>query len=218
MTQKYIIANWKCNKTIAESLAWVDQVGPAINSEQYIVIVCPSFVSLSAVKDRIAAQGYKLKVGAQNVSQFESGAYTGEVSAAMLVDTVDYALVGHSERRTHFSETNDDVAKKAELCFKYSISPVVLVRDEKDSLPEQVKIFAWEPVFAIGTGNAVKAEDAEIEIAKLKGSRGIAGLYGGSVSVDNIKSFMDQPSIDGVLIGSASWTAETFVEMIHALH
>lgn len=218
MEKKYIIANWKCTKTIQDCLSWVDTVGPHVNaSDSYEVIVCPPFMALDAIRRRITDEGYALKVGSQTVSSFEKGAYTGEVSAMMLTDLVDYALLGHSERRSFKHETNEDVAKQVDLCVRYDIEPVVLIRSVEDTIPESVKVFAWEPVSAIGTGNAIDAETAGETISQLSHNGHVRGLYGGSVNPSNIASFMQHPNIAGVLIGSASYEPSTFMEMLNAL-
>jgi len=218
MDKKYIIANWKCTKTIQDCLLWVDKVGPQLTTRgDTEIIVCPPFVALDAVRRRIADEGYVLKVGAQTVSSFEKGAYTGEVSVMMLTDLVDYVLIGHSERRSLMHETNQDIAKQVELCVRYYLEPIVLVRSEDDTIPAGVKIIAWEPVSAIGTGKAIDAETAGEIIEKLLHNGQVRGLYGGSVNQSNIASFIQNPNIAGVLIGSASYESSTFLEMLHAL-
>jgi triosephosphate isomerase (TIM) len=219
MQKKYIIANWKCNKTIEESLAWIDEVGAVIPSDfPHEIIVCPSFVSLAEAKKRITEKNYSLHLGSQSVSHFEKGAYTGEVSAQMLSGIVDYALLGHSERRSIFAESNDDIQKKAYLCIQNTITPIVLIRGKEDIIPDSVDVFAWEPVGAIGTGTAVDPQEAERVIAELSGGRANSvGIYGGSVAIDNVRKFMDNASVQGVLIGSASLDSHSFLEILNAL-
>jgi triosephosphate isomerase (TIM) len=219
MQKKYIIANWKCNKTVEESLMWIDEVGSGVLPDfPHEIIVCPSFVSLVEAKKHITEKNYSLKLGSQSVSHFEKGAYTGEVSAQMLTGVVEYALLGHSERRLNFSETNDNIQKKAYLCIQNSITPIVLVRSNEDIIPDSVDIFAWEPVEAIGTGTAVDPDEAERMIAELSAGRANSvGIYGGSVGIDNVRKFMDNASVQGVLIGSASLNSHSFLEILNAL-
>ncbi|MDQ3238892.1 MAG: triose-phosphate isomerase [bacterium] len=215
--KKYIIANWKCNKTIAESLEWVDYVG--INmTHDYVheVIVCPPFVALPDVSGLIKQKGYNIMLGAQSVSHFQDGSHTGEVSARMLSGICKYALIGHSERRTNFGETNENVKAKVINCIQNQIKPIVLVRDMSDVIPDSVKMFAFEPVGAIGTGKATDTISAGEAI--LGFGNGYIGIYGGSVSLENIRSFIDNASIHGVLIGSASLDPVNFVEILNALH
>jgi triosephosphate isomerase len=218
--KKLLIANWKCYKTLGESLTWIDQVGTALDeSESYEVVVCPPFPYLTQARMRIEEKGYALKLGAQNVSHFEEGAFTGEVSARMVTGLVEYALIGHSERRQHFGETNEQIGQKVALSRKYSVEPLVLVRGDEDSIPVDVAYFAWEPVSAIGTGNAIDAATASAEFSRLtKGREGLYGMYGGSVNPSNVASFMHSPAIYGVVVGSASLNPVSFLEMIHAVY
>ncbi len=216
--KKYIIANWKCTKNIDACIEWLDVVGPQLAEfEDYEIIVCPPFVALDAVTKHIMHAHYPIQVGAQTVSLYELGAYTGEVAAFMLEGIAAYALVGHSERRSLKNETNEDIAKQVEQCVRCKIKPIVLVRDEHDVIPKEVKVFAWEPVSAIGTGNAIDAATAGERIGILPSIGDMQGLYGGSVNSSNIASFMNHPTIAGVLIGSASNDPSSFMEMLHAL-
>jgi triosephosphate isomerase len=217
MNKKYIIANWKCTKTVSDCLDWVDAVGPQVEELTDLeIIVCPPAVALDAVHKRIEDKNFHLKNGAQTVSSFGKGAYTGETGAFMVAGLVEYALLGHSERRSFKHETNEDIAKQVENCVRYGIKPIVLIRGMEDTIPEGVELFAWEPVSAIGTGKAIDANTAQQTITELS-AQGQLGIYGGSVNASNIASFLEQPSIAGVLIGSASNDPVSFMEMIHAL-
>ncbi len=217
--KKLIIANWKCYKTIEESIEWIHQVGPQVPELQDIdVVVCPSFLSLDMLSAVIEEKGYRLKLGAQTVSSLEEGAFTGEVSAKMLSGVVSYALVGHSERRKNFAETNDDMVKKSELSRKYGIEPVVLIRGEEDTIPDGVTYFAWEPVNAIGTGAAIDAQTANDMVVHLaNGRQDLYGMYGGSVTPDNVNTYVQSPNLYGVVVGSASLDPSKFLEMLNAL-
>lgn len=217
--KKLIVANWKCFKTVDEGLDWTCKVGenlPELNDCE--VVVCPSFVSLEPVSRLVKEKGYGFKVGAQSVSSYESGAYTGEVSAKMLEGLVSYALLGHSERRSNFGETNKDMETRVSLCRNSSIEPILLIRGEEDVIPEAVSYYAWEPVNAIGTGKAIDATSAADMVCNLaNGRKDLYGMYGGSVTALNVKSYVQSPDLYGVVVGSASLDPNQFLEMLNAL-
>ncbi len=217
--KKLVIANWKCFKTIEEGLQWINAVGPSMPQLDNIdVVVCPSFIALDAVSRLVKEKGYSLKVGSQTVSSLEQGAFTGEVSAKMLTGVVDFALVGHSERRSNFGETNAEMEKKLTLAKQYSIEPLLLIRGEEDTIPEGTTYFAWEPVNAIGSGSAIDAKTADDMVVHLaKGRQDLYGMYGGSVTSDNVNTYMQSPHLYGVVVGSASLDSSKFLEMLNAL-
>lgn len=214
-----IIVNWKCNKTTQDSLEWLQKVGPRLESYSKVeVVLCPSFVLLPVVAQTVRSAGYPLRLGAQTVSSIEGGAYTGEVSAIMLKGMVDYVLIGHSERRDVFGETDQQVDQKAQIAAKYGLMPVVLVQGEQTPIPEGVKLVAYEPVFAIGTGKADTPDNANKVAQAVKNKRpNVIILYGGSVNPDNIKLFLDQPHISGTVVATASLVPQNFLELLDAL-
>lgn len=221
MKNIWIIANWKSNKTIAEALEWVSKVGPQIPKDNppaggLKVGVCPTFSCLSEVKKAITVGGYPILVGSQDISAFGVGAYTGEEPAELLKDLIRLSIIGHSERRQNFSETDEIVSKKVEQANKNSITPLVCVQGSDTPVPEGTKLIAYEPIFAIGTGNPDTPENANQVAKTLKEKYGqvIEVLYGGSVTSENIKSFINQDYINGVLIGRASLDAEEFLKLI----
>ena len=224
MKNIWIIANWKSNKTIAEALDWVAQVGPQIPKRDGLkVMVCPTFSSLSEVKKAITVGNFPLLVGAQDLSPFGVGAYTGEESAGLLNQLVDLAILGHSERRKNFGETDEMIAKKTEQASGNRISPLVCVQNEETQVPEGCRIVAYEPTWAISTGltntpGAGKADtpaDANKMASFFKQKYGsqLEVIYGGSVDSDNVVGFITQGDIDGVLVGSASLDAEEFIKI-----
>ncbi|MDQ3098590.1 MAG: triose-phosphate isomerase [bacterium] len=217
--KKIVVANWKCFKTTEESVTWVTEVGSKVRELSDIdIVVCPSFAALDAVSRLIEEKGYALKVCSQTVSSYEQGAYTGEVSAKMLSGLVSYSLVGHSERRSNFAESNEDIEKKFALSKQYTIEPLLLIRDDQDTIPEGATYFAWEPVNAIGTGTAIDAQTADDMVVHLaKGRQGLYGMYGGSVTPENINTYMQSPHLFGVVVGSASLDPSKFLEMLNAI-
>lgn len=211
----WIIANWKSNKTIAEALDWVSQVGPQIPKRENLkVVVCPTFSALSEVKKAITVGNFPLMVGAQDLSPFGNGAYTGEESAIILKQFVDLSIMGHSERRQNFNESDEMVAKKVEQALQNSIIPLVCVQSKETPVPEGCKLIAYEPIFAIGTGNPDTPENARQVAQSFKDKRDLEVLYGGSVTSENIKNFISQSEISGVLIGKASLDDQEFIKMV----
>lgn len=216
MKNIWIIANWKSNKNIAEALDWVSKVGPEIpKNENLQVVVCSTLSSLSEIKKTIQVNGFNLLVGAQDLSPFGIGAYTGEEPAQLLSDLISIAILGHSERRKNFGETDEMVAKKMEQALGNNIVPLVCVQDEETPVPEGCKMVAYEPVWAIGTGNADTPESAQevTSFFKQKYGEDVEVLYGGSVNSKNVESFITKENISGVLIGSASLDAEEFIKI-----
>ncbi len=216
MKDIWIIANWKSNKNIAEALDWISQVGPQIpKSEQLNLFVCPSFNLLSEVKKAITVGNFPLLVGAQDLSPFGLGAYTGEEPAQILRELIALAILGHSERRQNFGETDEMISQKAAQAKANNIIPLVCVQGTDILIPQGCGLVAFEPISAIGTGNPDTPENAN-EVAKVlkeKNIQDLQVLYGGSVTADNVQSFLTQPFLSGVLIGKASLDAQEFIKI-----
>ena len=173
-------------------------------------------------------------MGAQDVSKFKKGAYTGEITAEMLDGLVEYCIIGHSERRKHFGETDDDVIEKVKNLLEYSITPILCVSnlDQLDSYLERGEIvvdsaekiiFVYEPPDAISGGGAYKPnslEDANEKAGNIgeKIGKKVTTLYGGSINPDNAPSFFSKENIDGGLIGQASTDPKTFLEIINSTY
>lgn len=216
----WIIANWKSNKSIAEALEWIAQAGPKIPaSDNLKVVVCPAFSALSEVKKAITVANFPLIAGVQDLSPFEGGAYTGEESAQILNQLASLAILGHSERRENFGETNEMIAKKVIQAQENNIIPLICVQGAETAVPEDCKLIAYEPVFAIGNGNADTPESANQVAGILKEKYGpdIEVLYGGSVTSDNVATFVRQPQISGVLVGKASLDAQEFANICQSV-
>ncbi len=187
----YLAANWKMNKTVAEAAAFVDALLPRIAATQHDVVICPPFTALSAVVER--RYGTAVKVAAQNMHEAESGAFTGEVSAAMLVELdVEGVVLGHSERRQLFGETDEALARKVPVALAAGLEPILCVGETEEArdagqteavLEGQLEadlaaveaadfpklVVAYEPIWAIGTGRTATPEQAEEAIAFIRG-------------------------------------------------
>jgi len=247
MRTPFIAGNWKMNKNIAEAQALVEELKGALPAEGKVeVAVCPAFVALGAVKGALA--GTAIKLGAQNAHPEAKGAFTGEVSINMLAGLVDYVIVGHSERRQLFGETDAFINKKVLAVLACGLKPIlcigetlaenearqteaVLERQAREDLvnvgPEDIAkvTIAYEPIWAIGTGLAATAADAQNRIAFIRGQlRAKYGdladqvriQYGGSVTASNAKEILSQPDIDGALVGGASLKAADFATIVKA--
>jgi triosephosphate isomerase (TIM) len=247
MRKPVIAANWKMNKTHLEGMHFVEDLRNRLNDRDYDkvdVVIAPPFTALRTVQTTIDGADVPMALGAQNVFWLESGAYTGEVSAPMLVKlNVRYVIVGHSERREYFAETDETVNKKAKAVIEHGMTPIMCVGetlDEREAGSTETKVegqvragldgipkaavgrmvVAYEPIWAIGTGRNATPEDAEAVCALIRGTvTDVAGAeaaeairiqYGGSVKAGNIRSIMEQPNVDGALVGGASLDPEEF--------
>ena len=230
-----VVGNWKMNGTDARTRELVSGIVSGLASEDVDVVVCPPHVFLAAAAGVL--RGGPVALGAQNVSEFGPGARTGEIAAEMLVDVgCRYVIVGHSERRHGLGESDDTVAAKARAAIDVGLTPIVCVGellDERragtthDVIARQLAPFdtaildhavvAYEPVWAIGTGETATPDEAQDVHAFIRSSVGAGTaaalrlLYGGSVKPDNAKSLFDQPDIDGGLIGGASLDTADFL-------
>ena len=216
MKDIWIIANWKSNKTIAEALEWIGIAGPDIpRNENLKAAVCPPFCALSEVKKAVTVGNFPLLLGAQDLSPFGVGAYTGEEPAEILNQLIDFAILGHSERRKYFGESDETVAKKTVEALSNNITPLVCIQNEDTPVPPECRLIAYEPVWAIGSGFPDTPQNAGDIAKQLKGKygRNLKVLYGGSVNTQNAKGFIEQENIDGVLVGNASLSAEEFAEI-----
>lgn len=180
------------------------------------IIICPPLTALPILKSLIINHKSSIKLGAQDISPFEEGAYTGEVSAKQIKEFADYVLIGHSERRKNFMENNEMLFKKVELANKYDLTPIFCVQGKKTQIPLNSNIIiAYEPINAIGTGHPDTPENAQAVASFLKKNYNVGYvLYGGSVTSKNVKEFTQMPNIDGVLIGRASLDAQEFYKII----
>ena len=243
MPDLVIAANWKMNILPSEAGGFAKRLLAGLQDVQGVrKIVCPSSLSLPVVAERL--KGSEVFVGAQNMYHESKGAYTGEVSPAMVREICEYVILGHSERRHLFGETDETVANKVSAAIAEGLTPIVCVgetlaeREAGDAtvvVQRQVRaalrevpslngvIVAYEPVWAIGTGVASSPADAQYIMEFIRGlmqedfgrsAFDLPLLYGGSVDANNVAGFLAQPDINGALVGSASLDADAFVELV----
>ena len=238
--RKAIIAgNWKMNKTPSEAKALLTELAPMVKDADCEVIACVPFVDLTVALE--ATEGTNIQIGAENCHWEESGAFTGEISAKMLAEMgVPYVVLGHSERRQYFGETDETVNKRTKAALAHGLKPIVCVgellwerecditEDLFDVSAEDVKktVIAYEPVWAIGTGKTATADQAEevcafirATLAKLYGQEvadAVTIQYGGSMNAGNCEELLSKTDVDGGLIGGASLVAEKFQPIVAA--
>lgn len=222
MEKKYIIGNWKSQKTESEVEKWFVESSKLWEKEKntiadtITIILCPPFLYLPQARMLCKKYALPIKLGTQDISPFDVGAYTGEIAASQVREFAEYVIIGHSERRTYFGENEELLIKKTAQARKANLMPIYCIQDATTPIPSDVSFVAYEPVSAIGTGNAQTPATVNEVAQEVRKKRGIdTFIYGGSVTADNIESLLTFPEIDGVLPGSASLTAAAFWEMIH---
>ncbi|MEN9869306.1 MAG: hypothetical protein RLZZ171_289 [Cyanobacteriota bacterium] len=236
--RKVIIAgNWKMHKNQAESLAFVQEFKSKVEDtkENQEIVLCTSFTSLTAMSKNL--HGSRIMLGAQNIHWSDEGAYTGEISGSMLTEIgVDYVIVGHSERRQYFGETDQTVNLRLKAAQKYRLKPILCVGETKEQrdageteqvIIDQLKkdlveidqsnlVIAYEPIWAIGTGDTCESSEANRVIGIIRqqlDNKNVSIQYGGSVNPGNVDEIMAQPEIDGALVGGASLSASSFARI-----
>ena len=243
-----IAGNWKMNKTPSETTALINEMKPLVADADCDVVLCVPYVDIAAAVE--AAKGSNIKIGAENVHFEKSGAFTGEVSTDMLLECgVEYVIVGHSERRTYFGDTDVTVNKRALAVLNAGLKTIICVGETleqrkqgitkellalqtkialKDVTKEQLKnvIIAYEPVWAIGTGETATADQADEgnkfvrdAIADMFGADAAESVtiqYGGSMNAKNADELLSKVNVDGGLIGGASLKAADFSVIVKA--
>lgn len=212
----WIIANWKSNLSLSESLDWINKVGPQLNNREDLqVVVCSRFSALAELKQEIQTANYPIVLGSQDLSPFGIGSFTGEEPAELLKELVTMSIIGHCERREKFGETDEMIAEKVKQAQVSGIEPILCIQNSETPIPEGVKIVAYEPIFAIGTGIPDTPENADSVAKQVKSNNPELNiLYGGSVGSENCQAFIDQENISGLLIGKASLNSEEFLKII----
>ncbi len=214
----FIIANHKANKNWEEAKVWIDEVGRETKSFRGTVILCPSFPFVAAAAEEIKLHKFKLRLGVQDISQFEAGAHTGEVAASQVKDIVTYAIIGHSERRDTFSEDDSILQKKVDNVQSMDIEAIYCVQSPQTAIVKNVRIIAYEPPFAIGTGNPDTVESISKMAKEIKSQAPYIFIYGGSVSSSNAKNLVTIPGVDGLLVGATnSLNPQRFIEITKSI-
>ena len=246
-----ISGNWKMHHNHLEAIQVIQKLSYALTKDDYAVVdvsVHPPFTDLRSIQTVLDADKIPIALGAQNCHWEEKGAFTGEVSAPMLAKlNVSYVIVGHSERRELFHETDDDVARKITAVHQAGMTPIVCVGEtleEREAGQTETKVsgqveaalaavtkeqattvvFAYEPIWAIGTGRTATSEDAQTICALIRrlvgdkhgaeAGKAVRVQYGGSVKPTNIAELMGQPDIDGALVGGASLDPDDFSRIV----
>ncbi len=245
-----IAGNWKMHYNHLEALALVQKLAFTLNRKDFAAVevaVLPPFTALRSVQTLVAGDKLEIRYGAQDISTHDKGAYTGEVSGSMLAKLgCTYVLAGHSERRQYHGEDDATVNAKVKAALRWDVVPIVCVGEPlevrragghlvhttaqldgalRGLSAEQVAglVVAYEPVWAIGTGEVATPQDAQEAAAAIRdrvsavhggdAAANVRILYGGSVKADNIAAMMAQPAIDGALVGGASLDAGEFVRI-----
>ncbi|MFN8148891.1 MAG: triose-phosphate isomerase [Candidatus Nanopelagicales bacterium] len=243
--------NWKMNLNHLEAIAVVQKLAFALNDEDLKaceVAVLPPYTDIRSVQTLVDADKLDIRYGAQDLSAYDKGAYTGEISGPMLEKLgCTYAVVGHSERREYHAETDEVVASKVQAAYRNNLTPILCVGEGLEirkagthvehtlaqldgalaGLPADKArsiVVAYEPVWAIGTGEVATPEDAQevcgairTRLAELYSgdlADGVRVLYGGSVKASNVAAIMAQPDVDGALVGGASLDPDEFVAIV----
>ncbi|MCR3955991.1 MAG: triose-phosphate isomerase [Gudongella sp.] len=247
MRKPIIAGNWKMNKTISEAEKLIGEIRKEALNQSVESVLCVPYLAIGKAKDM--TEGTAIRIGAQNMHWEESGAFTGEISPAMLNELkVDYVIIGHSERRQYFNETDETVNKKVHSAIGHGIVPIVCVGEtleqrreniHKGLVKKQVRealkgvekkdakeiVIAYEPIWAIGTGETASSEQAEemcalirntiAEIYDAETAEAVRIQYGGSVKPGNVSELMSMENIDGALVGGASLKSPDFVKLIN---
>jgi triosephosphate isomerase (TIM) len=249
MRQKIVAGNWKMNKNASQTQDLINELIQQLPQTQAKIIIAPTFVNLAQAVQQ--TKGSTIEVVAQNMHQAEGGAFTGEISADMLTSIgIKTVILGHSERRAYFHETDALLANKIDTALKHDMKVIFCFGEElkdrqnkqhfnvveyqlKDALfhlPESAWnniVLAYEPVWAIGTGETASPEQAQemhkfiretvVERYGNDVAENVSILYGGSVKPDNAKEIFSQPDVDGGLIGGASLKSEDFIGIVNGI-
>lgn len=244
--KKLIIGNWKMNLNMQEASLYLHKLSEAIAAQRTVdVVLAPTMLTLQSLSLQINRRQFKL--AAQNCYWRDMGAYTGEVPAAHLRGIVDYVIIGHSERRYLFSETDKDIRSKVQAAVRNHLQPVLCIgetasersnNETNDVINDQLVgglanltaeeltelVIAYEPVWAVGTGNNATPDDVKQAVKMIKNqlsqlfgakaAKEVRVLYGGSVSSDNAEAYLRIQGVDGLLIGGASLNVHQFSNIV----
>ncbi len=216
MKNKLLAFNWKSNKTKIEAKDWLVDASSVEVPEGIKVVVFPPFTLLDVMNGYVRVNSLPFSIGAQDVSPYGKGAYTGEVSAEQIKEFSEYVLIGHSERRINLKEDANMISKKVDQALSQKLKIIVCISslDELLELKPEGLVIAYEPIGAIGTGNASSPKEVEEMSKKIKDMGFKDVIYGGSVNSENIKTFLGLSLVDGVLVGGESLDPKSFINII----
>jgi triosephosphate isomerase len=247
LTQRYripvrkivIAGNWKMYKTQAEALEFLRGFTTLVNEapDDREIVLCVPYTALGTLSQNL--HGSRIHIGAQNIHWEDAGAFTGEISGPMLTEYgIRYVVVGHSERRQYFGETDETVNRRLKAAQSHGLTPILCVGETKEQrdageteslimgqlekdlvgIDQSQLVIAYEPIWAIGTGETCESSEANRVIGLIRSQLSDSTVpiqYGGSVKPGNIDEIMAQPEIDGVLVGGASLEAESFARIVN---
>jgi len=219
MKNKIVVGNWKCNKTIKETIQWINTFSDLYKNgnrpfKTTRVVICAPFTALLTLSQEIKKHELPIEIGAQNISPYTNGAYTGEISANLISELAKWVIIGHTERRDYFHENDSTLREKTKLAIQAKLKPIYCIFNTTSPIPEGVEVLSYEPTGAIGSGKPATAESANNAIEKIsKRKHTTYKIYGGSVVPDNVAQFIHMPNIDGVLPGGASLDPKTFYQL-----
>ncbi len=222
---KLLIANWKASINKDSAATWMtaflnyidtNNLDAKLAEKNTTIVICPPFPLISLVAEQLSAYT-NIKTGSQTISSVEHGAFTGEVTGELLKEYVNYAIIGHSERRAHFNLTEEEISKQLANASANNIAPILCVRNEQDTVRPNVTFIAYEPVDAIGSGHNAPIEEVIAMKQKLNLPQNTSFIYGGSVDEQNIATYLQSGEIDGFLVGTASLQAESFIKLVEAM-
>ena len=238
MRTPIIAGNWKMHKTLAESVDFVNVLAPKLAQYTGVErVVAPTYIAIGAVAE--ALKNTDIQVSAQDAHWEDSGAFTSQISPTMLQGIADYVIIGHSECRAYLNETDENVNRKAKALIAHGLKPIIAVGESLETneagetesfVTGQVTaalkdisagdmaqvVIAYEPIWAIGTGDTCAADEANRIIGKIRAqlvNKDVPIQYGGSVNPTNVDEIMAQPEIDGALVGGASLEADSFARL-----
>ncbi|MDP4011023.1 MAG: triose-phosphate isomerase family protein [Candidatus Roizmanbacteria bacterium] len=223
---KYLIANWKAQMTKNDIVQWTYEFSAlmrkdseenrtlksALEKNTLRIIICAPFPHI-ILTGKLLSDHHGIYMGAQTVSAKEPGKFTGEVTAVTLNEICGYVLIGHSERRSHFNESEEDIQNQIQQCIKARIIPILCVRTADDIIYPEAQIIAYEPVEAIGSGANASVADVLMMKKHISLPEYISFLYGGSADDLNMKEYLDTNEVDGFLVGTASLVPDKFYQM-----
>lgn len=214
-----VVGNWKSHKGVSDARTWMSTFGSLVHShpipKEVTIVLCVPFSDLSPIHEIITAEHLPIALGAQDVSPYPEGSYTGEESAQMIKELASWVIIGHSERRKYLGESDYELSNEVTQAKNSGLNVIYCIPDTKTHVPPEVDVVGYEPVASIGTGSADSPSHASSILTTIKHATKIPmTIYGGSVTPDNIGDFLCTPNVDGVLVGGASLDPATFFQLI----